>query len=154
MQPNALIKSKKKQSEKLSFYPLAGNVLHVRHLAGPAGRRRSAFHRRNHEKRKNLLQNGILNFAISLSQSPVIAFQSYILHLRKRDFLKRGLAIKGLILNFLYLSLLFSLLLAQVKSLEYKLKLRLEDIEVYQSRIHEQDGEISALKNKKEELKG
>ena len=31
--------------------PLAANVLHVRHLAGPPCRRRSAFHRQNHEKR-------------------------------------------------------------------------------------------------------
>ena len=28
------------------------------------------------ERGQNLLQNGILNFAISLSQSPAIAFQS------------------------------------------------------------------------------
>jgi len=41
-----------------------------------------------------------------------------------------------------------------VKSLEYKLKLRLEDMDVYQLRIHEQDREIGALKKKKEELKG
>ena len=32
------------------------------------------------ERGKDLLQNGILNFTISLSQSPVIAFQCWNLH--------------------------------------------------------------------------
>ena len=59
------------------FNPLAANVFHERHLAGPACRRRSAFHRQNHEKRPEFLErgNGMLNFANSLSQSAVIAFQ-------------------------------------------------------------------------------
>ena len=34
----------------LFLNPLAANVLHVRHLEGPACRRRSAFHRQNPEK--------------------------------------------------------------------------------------------------------
>ena len=41
-----------------------------------------------------------------------------------------------------------------MKTLQNKLKLRLEDIEVYKNRIHEQDDEIKKLKSKKEELKG
>ena len=54
-----------------------------------------------------MLQNGILNFANRLSQSPVITFQIYNLHLRKREFLKRGLAVKGLNKKMILLLLLF-----------------------------------------------
>ena len=44
-----------------------------------------------------MLQDGILNFAIGLSQLPVITFQSWNLHRLKSNFSKRGLAVKGLI---------------------------------------------------------
>ena len=63
--------------------PLSAKDEYLRSLIGRTCKRYSAFHRRNHAKRpglfekgQNLLQNGILNFAISLSQSPAIAFQS------------------------------------------------------------------------------
>jgi len=56
--------------------------------------------------------------------------------------------------GFFSLICLLATYIGQVKSLEYKLKLRLEDMDVYQLRIHEQDREIGALKKKKEELKG
>ena len=54
----------------------------------------------------NLLQNGILNFAISSSQSPVIAFQSQNLHWQKSDFLQKASAVKGLIVFHLQMTFL------------------------------------------------
>ena len=88
----------------LNFF--TGKVTHICQRTYPSfGRaslqRSAAFHRQNHEKRRmyfrkrmNLLQNGILNFAISSSQFPLIAFQSKNLHRWKSDFLKRGLVVK------------------------------------------------------------
>ena len=82
--------------------PLTAKDEYLRSWLGRTCRRYSAFHRQNHAKRpelfergQNLLQNGILNFAISLSQSPAIAFKVRIYTGRKATFCKRAWQLRG-----------------------------------------------------------